>query len=62
MPIVEVGAIMTVVGGIIALVAAFKLFKSFGHCGGMLIAYLFFPSTVLLVLGFGSSRYYGPED
>ncbi len=61
-PMVAVGAILMLVGAIIALVAAFKLFKSFGHGAGMFIAYLFFPSIVLLVLGFGSSRYYGPED
>lgn len=62
MPMVAVGTILMLVGAIIALVAAFKLFKSFGHGAGMFIAYLFFPNIVLLVLGFGSSRYYGPQD
>lgn len=61
-PLVVFGCLLAIAGGILALVAAYKLFRSFGHGGGMFIAYIFFPNIVLLVLGFGSSRYIGAQD
>ena len=56
------GAIAVLAGAIIALVAAYKLFQSFGKGVGMFIAYIFFPNIVLLVLGFGSAQYQGPRE
>lgn len=57
-----IGGIVILVGCILALVATYKTMQAFGHGLGWLILYIIFPNIMLLVLGFGSSRYYGPQD
>lgn len=47
---------------IIELVCIYKMMVSFGHGAGWLVLYIFFPNIMLLVLGFGSSTYRGPQD
>ena len=57
-----IGIILMIVGGVLGLIAMYKLFVSYGHGGGFLVLYIFFPNIILLVLGFGSSQYLGPQD
>lgn len=57
-----IGIVLMIVGGILNLVAVYKLFASYGRGVGWFIGYIFVPHIMLLVLGFGSSRYFGPQD
>lgn len=57
-----VGALLVLAYAIISLVCIYKLMRAFGHGGGWTVLYILFPSIMLLVLGFGSSRYFGPQD
>ncbi len=56
------GTLCMFAGAILGLIAVYKLFVSFGHGVGWFIGYLFIPNIMLLVLGFGSSQYYGPRE
>ena len=57
-----IGGIVILAACILALVATYKTMQAFGHGFGWLILYIIFPNIMLLVLGFGSSYYYGPQD
>lgn len=57
-----IGAIVILAACILGLVATYKTMQAFGHGLGWLILYIIFPNIMLLVLGFGSSYYYGPQD
>lgn len=57
-----IGSICMVAGAIMELIAVYKLFVSFGHGIGWFIGYIFVPNIMLLILGFGSSTYLGPQD
>ena len=57
-----IGAVLVLVGCILALVSGYKLICSFGHGAGWFVLYLLFPTIMLLVLAFGSSRHIGPQD
>ena len=46
---------------VISIMTAWKLSKSFGHGIGMCLLLIFCPTIAFLVLGFGSSQYYGPN-
>ena len=47
---------------IIDLIATYKLMCAFGHGIGWTILYIIFSNIMLLVLGFGASRYIGPQN
>ncbi len=56
-------AILAVLAGsILGLVAKFKLFQAFGKSVGFFIGYIFIPNIMMLILGFGSAQYQGPQD
>jgi hypothetical protein len=57
-----IGSLMIIAAGVINLVAVYKLFKSFGKSVGWFIGYIFLTNIMLLVLGLGSSEYYGQQD
>ena len=57
-----IGVVCIIAALILALVETYKLMCSFGHGMGWTILYIFFTNIVLLVLGFGSSSYIGPQD
>jgi hypothetical protein len=57
-----IGVVAILAAGILELVAAYKLMDSFGHGIGWLILFIIIPNIMLLVLGFGSSRYFGPSE
>lgn len=57
-----IAAVAFLAAAILELVAAYKLMDSFGHGIGWLILFIIIPNIMLLVLGFGSSRYFGPAD
>lgn len=57
-----IGTVLIIAGGVLELIACYKLFVSFGHGVGWFILYILFPNIMLLVLGFGSSQYRGPQD
>ena len=61
-PLGAVGSILILVALIFDVIAAYKLFASFGHGVGWVILDLIAPSIMLLVLGFGSSEYQGARD
>lgn len=57
-----IGSILVLAGCVLAYVAAYKLFKSFGRGVGWFIGYIFIPNIMLLVLAFGSSEHRGAVD
>lgn len=57
-----IGIILMLVAAILDLVSIYKLFASFGKGIGWFIGYIFLSYIMLLVLGLGSSRYYGAQD
>ena len=57
-----IGLIALLAGTVIALIQKYKLFLSFGKSVGWFIGYIFLNNIMILVLGFGSSEYQGPQD
>ena len=51
-----------VVALVLVLMSLYKLMVAFGHGAGWFILSILFPRIMLLVLGFGSSTYSGPQD
>ena len=62
MPLTIVGLILACAAGVLSYIADFKLFKAFGKGVGWFVAYILLGSIMLLVLGFGSAQYQGPQD
>jgi hypothetical protein len=56
------GAIVLLGACVLDLMQTFKLFQSFGKGVGWFVGYLFIPNIMMLVLGFGSAQYLGPQD
>ena len=61
-PAYIIGCLLLIPALILDLMAVFKLLKSFGKGAGWLVLYIFFPAIVLLILGFGSSKYTKPQE
>ena len=57
-----IGLIALIAATVIALIQKYKLFLSFGKSIGWFIGYIFLNNIMILVLGFGSSEYQGPQD
>lgn len=57
-----IGFVAILAAAILELIATYKLMEAFGHGFGWLILFIIIPSIMLLVLGFGSSRYLGPSE
>lgn len=55
-------SLLTIAGCVIMLIQKFKLFKAFGKGAGWFVAWIFFNNIMVLVLGFGSAQYEGPQD
>ena len=55
-------SILVLAGCVIMLIQKFKLFKAFGKGAGWFVAWIFFNNIMVLVLGFGSAQYEGPQD
>ncbi len=53
--------IIPIVNVIVLLLVHWKLARSFGQGTLMCILMLFFPNIVMLILGFGSAEYIGPQ-
>lgn len=62
MPLVGIGTLLVFAAAILGLIAAYKLFQSFGYGVGFFILYIFLSPIALLILGFGSARWTGPMD
>ena len=56
-----IGAILSLIGVVIGIIDIYKLSKSFGHGIGFTLGLIFFLPLFTLILGFGSSKYIGPE-
>ena len=56
-PTFIIGCLLLIPVAVLDLMAAYKLFKSFGKGVGMFILYIFFPFIALPILGFGSAKY-----
>ena len=61
-PLYIIGCLLVIPAAVLYLMAAWKLFKSFGKGAGMFVLYIFFPYIALLILGFGSSKYLGAQE
>ena len=62
-PLIAFGALAClIVALVLALMSLYKLMASFGHGAGWFVLSILFPRIMLLVLGFGSSTYGGPQD
>jgi len=46
---------------VITIISIHKLSKAFGHGAGFTIGLLLLPNVFTMILGFGSSRYQGPQ-
>ena len=57
-----VGIIVMLASAVLKLVQEYKLFQSFGKGLAWFIGYIFLNSIMILVLGFGSAEYEGPQD
>lgn len=57
-----IGLVALLAATVIALIQKYKLFLSFGKSIGWFIGYIFLNNIMILVLGFGSSEYQGPQD
>jgi hypothetical protein len=53
--------ICSLASAVIAIIALVKLSKSFGHGGGFAVGLILLSFIFMLILGFGSSQYVGPE-
>lgn len=62
MPLVVIGFLLALAGGVLDLMSVYKLFQSFGWGVGMFILYIFFAPIILMVLGFGSQHWTGAVD
>lgn len=56
-----IGFIVAIVGCVISVIQLHKLSKAFGHGVGFTIGLVFLNPIFLLILGFGSSQYLGPQ-
>lgn len=59
--IAGIGGLLTLAGTVINLVAYHKLSTAFGHGVGFTIGLIFLNPIFILILGFGSSQYKGPQ-
>jgi hypothetical protein len=57
----NIGSIISLVGGIIAIISEYKLAKAFGKGFGFFLGLLFLNPIFKLILGFGDAQYQGPQ-
>ena len=57
-----IGAIASLSATIIGVLATIKLSKAYGHGVGFAIGMIFLGPIFMMILGFGSSQYLGPQD
>ena len=57
-----IGAIASLAATIIGVLATVKLSKAYGHGIGFAIGMIFLGPIFMMILGFGSSQYLGPQD
>ena len=57
----NIGSIISLVGGIIAIISEYKLAKAFGKGFGFFLGLLFLTPVFKLILGFGDAQYQGPQ-
>ena len=62
MALLGLSAVTMIVAVILNVMAAYKLIRSFDMSGLWIVAYLFVPFILLLVMAFGSSEYVGAQD
>lgn len=53
--------VFSVIFLVMSIRATHKLSKSFGHGAGFTVGLLFLPNIFMLILGFGSDQYLGPQ-
>lgn len=59
--VATIGTLLSLAGVIINLIAMNKLSKAFGHGIGFTLGLIFVTPIFMLILGFGSSQYEGPQ-
>ena len=57
-----IGTIASLASTIIGVISLIKLAKAFGHGVGFAIGLIFLGPIFMMILGFGSSQYFGPQD
>ena len=60
--IAYVGGAASLAATIIGVIATVKLSKAYGHGVGFAIGLIFLGPIFMMILGFGSSQYLGPQD
>ena len=60
-PLTYVGSLLSLASAIINIIAANKLSKAFGHGVGFTIGLFFLNPIFMLILGFSSDEYIGPQ-
>lgn len=58
-PLSAIGSILDIAAFVIQCIAMNKLAKSFGHGAGFTVGLIFLTPVFLMILGFGSSEYWG---
>lgn len=56
-----IGTLCMAAGGLLSIVGLYKLSKAYGHGIGFTIGLVLLNPIFLLILGFGSSEYQGPQ-
>lgn len=56
-----ISTITSLAVGIIGIISNFKLSQAYGHGAGFAIGLIFLNPIFMLILGFGSSEYQGPQ-
>lgn len=62
MGVLVVALILAIFSWVIGIMACFKMSRAYGHGVGYGFGLLFLNTIFILILGFGKSRYIGPQD
>ncbi len=57
-----IGLVLFLIAVVIDLICVFKMMRAFGHGGGFFILWILIPNIMMLVLGFGPSKWEGAQD
>ena len=60
--LVLVGAVLLIYGYVLDIISSFKLSKAYGQGTGFGVGLWLLPVIFVLILGFGSAQYVGPQD
>lgn len=56
-----VGSLLSIISGIVGISHSYKMSRAFGHGIGFAVGLVFLNPIFIMILGFGHSRYEGPQ-